>query len=117
MLALACTEHDFTAEDAWAVAMAAEADEAAARELQRQRDEDAAHRLQAAEVRRAQDSPVQVPFPCLPGLCTPAIYSICLTLAVAISSGLPRPLACFGSSGQALGLSPAGLMSVSRRSL
>ncbi len=67
-LDLQCVGHVFIPEDAWAVAMAAEAEEAAARELQRLRDEEAAHRLQAAEVRGAQ-----VRSTCLPrlsfGLC------------------------------------------------
>jgi hypothetical protein len=89
VLALACTAHEFTAEDAWAVAMAAEAEEAAAQELQRQRDEEAARRLQAAEVRGArdsEDSPAQVLLCRLLATCTPSDENLRPALVVRFAS-------------------------------
>ena len=75
------------------MAMAAEAQEAAEQELQRQRDQEAAALLQAAEIRGAQDSPAQVLARCLPPTAnlasfTSAALSICQTQVVRVS---PRP--------------------------
>ena len=52
------------------MAMAVEAEEAAALDVQRHRDEDAARRLQAAEVSGAGDPSAQVLYPCRPAALT-----------------------------------------------